>query len=49
MSLLKIVYCWADANDNSSVWMIVIMCVWGTQQTSQDGQKKDTPRILVGA
>ena len=44
MSLLEIVYCQADADDNSSVWMIVIMCVCGTQQTSsRNGQKKDTP------
>ena len=43
MSLLEIVYCQVDADDNS-VWMIVIMCVRGTQQTSSwDGQKKDTP------
>ena len=45
MSLLEIVFCQADADDNSGVWMIVIMCVCGTQQTSSwDGQKKDTPR-----
>ena len=44
MSLLEIVCCQADADDNSGVWMIVIMCVCGTQQTlSRDGQKKDTP------
>ena len=39
MSLLEIACCWADPDDNSGVWMIVIMCVCGTQQTSRDGQK----------
>ena len=34
MSLLEVVYCWADADDSSGVWMIVFMCVCGTQQTS---------------
>ena len=44
MSVLEIVYCRADAIDNSDVWMIAFMCVCGTQQTScRDGQKKDTP------
>ena len=43
MSLLEIVYCRVDADDNSGVLMIVIMCVCGTQKTSsRDGQKKDT-------
>ena len=30
MSLLEIVYYGADADDNSGVWMTVIMCVCGT-------------------
>ena len=34
MSLLELVHCWADADDSSGVWMIVFMCVCGTQQTS---------------
>ena len=34
MSLLEVVHCWADADDSSGVWMIVFMCVCGTQQTS---------------
>ena len=33
MSLLEVVHCWADADDSSGVWMIVFMCVCGTQQT----------------
>ena len=44
MSLLETGYCRAGADDNSDVWMIVFMCVCGTQQTSSwDDQKKDTP------
>ena len=43
ISLLEKVYCGADADDDSVVWMIFIMCVCGTQQaSSRDGLKKDT-------
>ena len=39
MSLLEIVYCQADADDNSGIWMVVIMCVSVAHQTSsQDDQ-----------
>ena len=44
--LLEIVYCRADADNNSGIWMIVIMCVSVAHQTSsQYGQKK----ILLGS
>ena len=40
VSHLEIVYCKADADDNSGVeWLL--LCVY-VVQTSRDGQKKDT-------
>ena len=46
VSLLEIVYCRPDADNNSGIWMIVIMCVSVAHQTSSQCDQKE---ILLGS